>query len=235
MTVAPLDLEELRLNGCNPLSGATTIRLLHTVDHPHLRNFSVTINNNGGAVHVPPQTPSGAFSNGELLVPGRCVRPAQRHQHGRHPHRRVRRPGVRVLRQPRLDHAEVPRHRSDDPAAVLPLTPGLGGVRAHRAPPDGPRAGPLAVRAVDDGGTGNPGSVPHAPTRSDHVRRPPVPHPARARPATRRHRSLGTCTPSRAGRRSARAFSGTWRGACSRRRRRPRDGGADRNRTRLVV
>ncbi|KQR16421.1 carboxypeptidase-like regulatory domain-containing protein [Cellulomonas sp. Leaf334] len=62
--VATLDLEELRLNGCNPLSGATTIHLLHTVDHPHLRSFTVTINNNGGTVHSPPQTPAGAFVAG---------------------------------------------------------------------------------------------------------------------------------------------------------------------------
>ena len=86
--VATLDLEELRLNGCNPLSGATTIHLLHTVDHPHLKSFSVTINN-GGTVHGPPVTPSGAFT-GDLLVPRRRVRPAQRHEHGRHPDHRVR-------------------------------------------------------------------------------------------------------------------------------------------------
>ncbi|GIG20248.1 hypothetical protein Cch01nite_09720 [Cellulomonas chitinilytica] len=62
--IAALDLEELRLNGCNPLSGATTIHLLETVDHPHLRNFSVSITNNGGTVHSPPQTPAGAFVTG---------------------------------------------------------------------------------------------------------------------------------------------------------------------------
>ncbi|WP_315093772.1 carboxypeptidase-like regulatory domain-containing protein [uncultured Cellulomonas sp.] len=68
--IATLDLEELRLNGCNPLSGATTIHLLHTVDHPHLKTFSVTINNNGGTVHVPPQTPSGAFVVGDYSFRG---------------------------------------------------------------------------------------------------------------------------------------------------------------------
>ena len=68
--IATLDLEELRLNGCNPLSGATTIHLLYTVDHPHLLNFSVTINNNGGSVHFPPQTPSGAFTTGNYAFRG---------------------------------------------------------------------------------------------------------------------------------------------------------------------
>lgn len=68
--VAVLDLEELRLNACNPLSGATTIHLLHTVDHPHLRSFSVTITNNGGTVHAPPQTPSGAFTAGAYTFRG---------------------------------------------------------------------------------------------------------------------------------------------------------------------
>ena len=68
--IATLDLEELRLNGCNPLSGAATIHLLHTVDHPHLSSFSVSINNNGGTVHVPPQTPSGAFTTGNYSFRG---------------------------------------------------------------------------------------------------------------------------------------------------------------------
>ncbi len=68
--VATLDLEELRFNGCNPLSGATTIHLLHTVDHAHLSSFSVSIANNGGTVHAPPQTPSGAFTTGAYSFRG---------------------------------------------------------------------------------------------------------------------------------------------------------------------
>jgi hypothetical protein len=68
--IATLDLEELRLNACNPLSSATTVHLLFTVDHPHLRNFSVSITSNGSTSHVPPETPSAAFTTGAYSFRG---------------------------------------------------------------------------------------------------------------------------------------------------------------------
>jgi hypothetical protein len=68
--IAALDLEELRVNACNPLAGANTIHLLYTVDHPHLRNFSISIGSNGGTVHAPPQTPEAHFSAGGYFFRG---------------------------------------------------------------------------------------------------------------------------------------------------------------------
>lgn len=68
--IATLDLEELRLNECNPLSSATTVHLLYTVDHPHLRSFSVSITSNGPAGHIPPETPSAAFTTGSYSFRG---------------------------------------------------------------------------------------------------------------------------------------------------------------------
>jgi len=59
-----LDLEELRANACNPVGGASKIHVLYTVDHPHLRNFSMAISNNGGTVHGAPPMPSGSFLPG---------------------------------------------------------------------------------------------------------------------------------------------------------------------------
>ena len=68
--VSALDLEELRVNACNPLAGASEIHLLYTVDHPHLRNFSISIANNGGTVHAPPQTPEAHFAAGGYFFRG---------------------------------------------------------------------------------------------------------------------------------------------------------------------
>ena len=58
--IAALDLEELRTNACNPVS-AGQIHILYTVDHPHLRSFSLGVSNNNGGVHPPPALPSGSF------------------------------------------------------------------------------------------------------------------------------------------------------------------------------
>jgi hypothetical protein len=55
-----LDLEELRTNACSPVS-AGTVHILYTVDHPHLRFFSLGISNNTGGVHPPPPLPTGSF------------------------------------------------------------------------------------------------------------------------------------------------------------------------------
>jgi hypothetical protein len=55
-----LDLEELRVNACNPVS--TAVHILYTIDHPHLRFFSLGISNNTGGVHPPPPLPNGTFA-----------------------------------------------------------------------------------------------------------------------------------------------------------------------------
>ena len=68
--VAALDLEELRLNACNPLANQNSVHILHTVDHPHLRSFSISIRNNTGTVHSPPNTPSGTFAPGNFFFRG---------------------------------------------------------------------------------------------------------------------------------------------------------------------
>jgi hypothetical protein len=59
--VASLDLEELRTNACNPVSG-DKVHVLYTVDHPHLRNYRLGISNNGGTVHAAPPLPAGEFA-----------------------------------------------------------------------------------------------------------------------------------------------------------------------------
>jgi len=59
-----LDLEELRLNACNPLAGAPSAHILYTVDHPHMRSFSIQISNNNGLVHPAPPLPNGSFLPG---------------------------------------------------------------------------------------------------------------------------------------------------------------------------
>jgi hypothetical protein len=58
---AALDLEELRTNSCNPVSGGQ-VHVLYTVDHPHLRSFSLGISNNGGTVHPAPPLPAASFA-----------------------------------------------------------------------------------------------------------------------------------------------------------------------------
>jgi hypothetical protein len=76
--IVALDLEELRSNACNPLAGAANAHILYTVDHPHLRNFSISIGNNNGTVHPPPAhsgsatvaMPSGAFAAGNYFFRG---------------------------------------------------------------------------------------------------------------------------------------------------------------------
>jgi len=58
--IVALDLEELRVNACNPVS--TAVHILYTIDHPHLRFFSLGISNNSGGVHPPPPLPNGNFA-----------------------------------------------------------------------------------------------------------------------------------------------------------------------------
>ncbi len=73
-----LNLEELFVNACNPLAGAATAHVLYTIDHPHLRAFSISISNNNGTVHPPPPhsgsptvaMPSGTFGAGAFLFRG---------------------------------------------------------------------------------------------------------------------------------------------------------------------
>ncbi|MBI3014179.1 MAG: hypothetical protein HYY65_03725 [Candidatus Tectomicrobia bacterium] len=62
--VLALDLEELRLNACNPLAGAPNAHILYTIDHPHLRFFNIQISNNNGVVHPAPPLPNGSFLPG---------------------------------------------------------------------------------------------------------------------------------------------------------------------------
>lgn len=59
--IVALDLEELRTSACNPVSGGQ-VHILYTVDHPHLRFFSLGISNNTGTVHPPPPLPNGNFT-----------------------------------------------------------------------------------------------------------------------------------------------------------------------------
>jgi hypothetical protein len=61
LVAVALDLEELRTNACNPVS-AGSVHILYTIDHPHLRFFSLGISNNNGGVHPPPPLPSGNFA-----------------------------------------------------------------------------------------------------------------------------------------------------------------------------
>ena len=70
-----LDLEELRTNACSPVS--TAVHILYTVDHPHLRSFSLAISNNNGGVHPPPPLPSGAFAPGAFFFRGGAGGPHQ--------------------------------------------------------------------------------------------------------------------------------------------------------------
>ncbi len=62
--IVALDLEELRVNACNPVGGAPMVHVLYTVDHAHLNTFSMAISNNGGTVHGAPPMPSGSFMPG---------------------------------------------------------------------------------------------------------------------------------------------------------------------------
>jgi hypothetical protein len=60
-SVALLNISELMANACNPIMGLTEIHALFTLDHPHLRSYSMTIDNNNGNVHSAPPMPNGAF------------------------------------------------------------------------------------------------------------------------------------------------------------------------------
>lgn len=57
-----LHLTELAGDLCNKVTN--NVHILYTLDHPHLSNFKVTIENNGGIVHNAPPLPNGAFSGG---------------------------------------------------------------------------------------------------------------------------------------------------------------------------
>jgi hypothetical protein len=59
-----LDLEELRVNACNPLAGSASAHILYTLDHPHMRWFNIQISNNNGLVHPAPPLPNGSFLPG---------------------------------------------------------------------------------------------------------------------------------------------------------------------------
>jgi hypothetical protein len=59
-----LNLVELLANACNPVGGAAAVHVLYTVDHPHLNNFTMSISNNSGPVHLAPPMPTGSFLPG---------------------------------------------------------------------------------------------------------------------------------------------------------------------------
>ena len=76
--IVALNLVELLADACNPLAGQSQAHILYTLDHPHLRDFSISIGNNDGTVHPPPAhsgspttaMPSGAFSGGSFFFRG---------------------------------------------------------------------------------------------------------------------------------------------------------------------
>lgn len=61
-SVGLLNIAELMANACNPIMGLTEIHALFTLDHPHLRSYSLSIDNNNGNVHPAPPMPNGAFA-----------------------------------------------------------------------------------------------------------------------------------------------------------------------------
>jgi hypothetical protein len=67
--IEALNLEELIVSSCNPVSGAA-VHLLYTVDHPHLLSFNIQISNNGGVVHPAPPLPNGAFAGNPFFRGG---------------------------------------------------------------------------------------------------------------------------------------------------------------------
>jgi hypothetical protein len=75
-SVALLNIAELMANACNPIMGLTEIHTLYTLDHPHLRDFSLTINNNNGNVHPAPPMPSGTFPPVNYVFRGAASGPA---------------------------------------------------------------------------------------------------------------------------------------------------------------
>jgi hypothetical protein len=76
--IVALDLVELLSNLCNPLAGISDVHVLYTIDHPHLRSYSVAIGNNNGQVHPPPAfsgsptvaMPSGDYAPGDFFFRG---------------------------------------------------------------------------------------------------------------------------------------------------------------------
>jgi hypothetical protein len=76
--IVALNLVELLADACNPLAGQAQAHILYTLDHPHLRTFSISIANNNGVVHPPPAhsgspttaMPSGAFAAGNFFFRG---------------------------------------------------------------------------------------------------------------------------------------------------------------------
>lgn len=60
-SVGLLNIAELLADACNPIMGLTAIHGLFTLDHPHLRQYTLTIDNNNGNVHAAPPLPNGAF------------------------------------------------------------------------------------------------------------------------------------------------------------------------------
>jgi hypothetical protein len=67
--VLGINLEELFLSSCSPVSGPQ-VHLLYTVDHPHLSRFDVQISNNGGLVHTAPPLPHGEFAGSPFFRGG---------------------------------------------------------------------------------------------------------------------------------------------------------------------
>jgi hypothetical protein len=76
--IRALNLVELQADACNPLGGASQVHVQYTLDHPHLREFSISIANNNGTVHPPPAhsgsptvaMPSGSFAPGSFFFRG---------------------------------------------------------------------------------------------------------------------------------------------------------------------
>jgi hypothetical protein len=76
--IVALDLVELLSDLCNPLAGISDVHVLYTIDHPHLRSYSVAIGNNKGQVHPPPAfsgsptmaMPSGDYAPGDFFFRG---------------------------------------------------------------------------------------------------------------------------------------------------------------------
>lgn len=67
--IVALDMEELILSLCNPLAGANTAHVLYTIDHPHLRDFALSISNNVTTVHGSSLTPVNSPPFGFLQLP----------------------------------------------------------------------------------------------------------------------------------------------------------------------
>lgn len=73
--ILALDMEELFLNLCNPLGGVNTAHVLYTADHPHLREFDLTISSNLGLIHPSSPAPGPPTVNGFLQLPSAAFPP----------------------------------------------------------------------------------------------------------------------------------------------------------------